>query len=63
MARWLRLAYGIAAVSGILALGVAPVAAAEEECQIKCERCSCNLNTGTCDCTNCTITGCKVNPQ
>ena len=46
---------GAAAVA--LALFAAPVAAAQE-CKIKCEKCVCNLTTGICECTNCTLEGC-----
>jgi hypothetical protein len=44
-------------VLAALAIAAAPVFAAQE-CTIKCEKCTCNLNTGQCECTNCTITGC-----
>ena len=34
--------------------------AQEQGCTIKCERCVVDTKTGTAECTNCTITGCKV---
>ena len=48
----------------ILLVGLAVVswspAQADDGCEIKCEKCNCNLNTGQCSCTNCTITGCTT---
>jgi hypothetical protein len=44
-----------------IALVVTPKIAFASEpstCTIKCETCSCNINTGVCECKNCTLTGC-----
>ena len=60
----IRAAYLSAVVAALLALGASPSAvraeAEAEDCVIKCEKCSCNIRTGVCDCTGCTITGCQV---
>lgn len=56
-----RVVYGVAAFLSLLSLA-APVkgwAYIEEEeggAKIKCEKCTCNMGTGICDCTGCTIT-------
>lgn len=56
--------YLFALAAGGLAIAASPsVARANEECTIKCEKCTCNLNTGICDCTNCTTSGCKPADQ
>jgi hypothetical protein len=52
--------YASAILMGVGALFGSPSSAlAEEECVIECEKCTCNLKTGVCDCTNCKLTGCK----
>jgi len=43
----------------LLAL-TAPALMATTDCTIKCEKCTCNMNTGICECTNCTLTGCTT---
>lgn len=48
-------------IIGVAALTITPTAVrAAEECTIKCDKCICNIKTGICDCTGCTLTGCKV---
>lgn len=49
-------------MGGVALFGSVAPAAAEEECVIECEKCTCNLKTGICECTNCKITGCEVKP-
>jgi hypothetical protein len=56
MQKSIRVLFGLAALAGVFSF-VRPAAAMEEEAKptIKCEKCTCNLGTGICDCTNCTI--------
>jgi hypothetical protein len=53
----LRTGFALAALLGAFASMPSFARAMEDEAgkTIKCEKCSCNLNTGVCDCTNCTI--------
>lgn len=50
--------YLATATLGVMALFGHP-STASAECTIECESCTCNLKTGVCDCTNCTLKGCK----
>jgi len=58
--RWLRVAFMAVALAGGLASvgGTAWATTDDEGCQIRCATCKCNTNTGICDCTDCTISGC-----
>jgi hypothetical protein len=39
----------------LIAVGML-VGAAAAQATIRCEKCTCNMNTGICECTDCTIT-------
>lgn len=54
MSKMLRNVYALGLVLAGLALAGAP-AILSAQGTIKCEKCTCNLNTGICDCTNCTL--------
>lgn len=59
MTRNLRNVYGLGLLLAGLALASAP-AILHAQGTIKCEKCTCNVNTGMCECTNCTLD--PVNP-
>jgi hypothetical protein len=49
---WRNLAFLVlAAVASV----VAPVVLVAQTCTWECAKCTCNLNTGKCECSNCTI--------
>lgn len=54
MFKIIRNVYAVALLMAAGALVSAP-AIVHAQATIKCEKCTCNQNTGVCECTNCTI--------
>jgi hypothetical protein len=55
----LYLVAGLTALSALLTLPRSAAGQAGNTCKIECERCTCNMNTGICDCTKCVLIGCR----
>lgn len=60
--RIVRLALYLAApICGVSALLSAPLQSQIVlPCAVKCERCTCDMFTQICNCTNCVVTRCKA---
>lgn len=50
----------LAGALALAALALTHQPASAQQCVIKCEKCVCNLRTGVCECTNCTLQGCTI---
>lgn len=54
MSKTIRSVYAVALLVAAVSVASAP-AILHAQAVIKCEKCTCNQNTGICECTNCTI--------